>query len=260
MTAASMRGYGFRPRSRRDRRGSARPRITSRSRTRFPSWTLELEPANGGQDYGGLASHGHSGFILPDAEAARMRDDVARMYLLGFYRQSGPPAVLAAQIRDRDSDQVVYAAALAADFRRRAHLTTVDERGAGAGPQLPALGRIQQADAHPRRCRQRRGLSRPERGASVGTVTLEFPDLTGQDLALAVAAGDAGSRRRAARRADSCAIATMPSQSTSRCRRIFRSPVRPVPCCRCRCAILPTWRSMRIPPRPRTGRADTGCG
>jgi len=58
----------------------------------IPSWTLELEPVNGGQDYGGLASHGHSGFILPAREVARMRADVTRMYLLGFYRQSGPPA------------------------------------------------------------------------------------------------------------------------------------------------------------------------
>lgn len=73
-----------------------------------PSWTFELEPERGGQDYGGLASHGHSGFILPAAEAPRMRNDVVRQYLLGFYRQSGPPAAIAAEIRDRTSGDVVY--------------------------------------------------------------------------------------------------------------------------------------------------------
>ncbi|HJQ73821.1 MAG TPA: M14 family zinc carboxypeptidase, partial [Gaiellaceae bacterium] len=75
-----------------------------------PSWTLELEPENGGQDYGGLATHGHSGFILPAAEAPRMRNDVVRQYLLGFYRQSGPPAAIAAEIRTLPSGDVVYRA------------------------------------------------------------------------------------------------------------------------------------------------------
>jgi Zinc carboxypeptidase len=74
----------------------------------IPTWTFELEPASGAQDYGGLATHGHSGFILPDREVARMRTDVARMYLLGFYRQSGPPALLAVQIRDAQTSEIVY--------------------------------------------------------------------------------------------------------------------------------------------------------
>jgi hypothetical protein len=74
----------------------------------IPTWTFELEPVNGAQDYGGLATHGHSGFILPDREVARMRTDVVRMYLLGFYRQSGPPALLAVQIADAQTSEIVY--------------------------------------------------------------------------------------------------------------------------------------------------------
>jgi hypothetical protein len=74
----------------------------------IPAWTFELEPGAGGQDYGGLATHGHSGFIVPDREIARLRTDVVRMYLLGFYRQSGPPALLAVQIRDVQSSDVVF--------------------------------------------------------------------------------------------------------------------------------------------------------
>ena len=83
MADASGRNYGFGP----DLPGSPGIGTTADHFTftyEIPGWTLELEPANGGQDYGGLASHGHSGFILPDAEAARMREDVARPYLLGF--------------------------------------------------------------------------------------------------------------------------------------------------------------------------------
>ena len=89
---------------------------------------MELEPANGGQDYGGLATHGHSGFVLPDREAARMREDVARMYLLGFYRQAGPPAAIAAQIRNRDSNVRRLRGRVATDLRNRAYARDVDQR------------------------------------------------------------------------------------------------------------------------------------
>jgi len=109
MIAASGRNYGFGPNP------PGTPGIgTTADHFGFgleiPSWTMELEPINGGQDYGGLASHGHSGFILPAAEATRMRADVARQYLLGFYRQSGPPAAIAAEIRETTGDTVVYRA------------------------------------------------------------------------------------------------------------------------------------------------------
>ena len=121
MRRASLRSYGFGP----DPAGS--PGIgTTADYFAFthavPSWTMELEPANGGQDYGGFATHGHSGFVLPDREAARMREDVARMYLLGFYRQAAPPAALAAQIRNRDSGEVVYDAAWHASATARRSL------------------------------------------------------------------------------------------------------------------------------------------
>ena len=49
----------------------------------IPSWTLETEPLNGAQDYGGTSTHGHSGFILPDSQVARMRDDITSMLWLG---------------------------------------------------------------------------------------------------------------------------------------------------------------------------------
>ncbi len=76
----------------------------------IPSWTLETEPLNGAQDYGGTASHGHSGFILPNDEAARMRSEIVASSLLGFYRQAGPPHVVAVRIRDLATDELRYAA------------------------------------------------------------------------------------------------------------------------------------------------------
>jgi hypothetical protein len=144
----------------------------------IPGWTLELEPATGGQDYpGGLASHGHSGFILPDAEAARMREDVARQYLLGFYRQSGPPAAIAAEIRAQPGNGVVY----------RAQWTR-----SGAGARVLAVEvnealvpggtyRLWVAFNKPMRVRDSSGDVVPYAGqgtgAAVGPVTLEIPAL-----------------------------------------------------------------------------------
>ncbi len=75
----------------------------------IPSWTLEIEPLDGGQDYGGTGAS-HSGFILPDAEVPRMRDEIADMLLLAFYRMAGPPTVEALTIARRDEGSVVYEA------------------------------------------------------------------------------------------------------------------------------------------------------
>ena len=183
MADASGRNYGFGP----DPQGSPGIGTTADHFTftyEIPGWTLELEPANGGQDYGGLASHGHSGFILPDAQAARMRDDVARQYLLGFYRQSGPPAAVAAEIRELPGNAVVYRA-----------------RWERSGPGVRALEvevnealvpggnyRLWVAFNKPMRIRNGAGAVVPyagqSPGADVGTVNLEIPSLDGADVAL----------------------------------------------------------------------------
>lgn len=74
----------------------------------IPAWTLETEPLNGGQDYGGTGIS-HSGFITPDSDIARVRDELARTTLLGFYHQAGPPSVVAADIYD-DAGALVWSA------------------------------------------------------------------------------------------------------------------------------------------------------
>lgn len=154
----------------------------------IPSWTLEVEPENGGQDYGGLATHGHSGFILPDAEATRMRNDVLRQYLLGFYRQSGPPAAIAAEIRDTDSNAVVYRAHWTRSGSNARLLTVETNEALVPGGSY----RLWVAFNKPMRIRNSGGsvasYAGQSPGAAVGAVTLEIPSVTGEDLAL----GDAG--------------------------------------------------------------------
>ncbi len=79
-----------------------------------PAWTLETEPLNGGQDYGGTGAS-HSGFVLPDSEIARVRDELAETMILGFYRQSGPAHAEAVQITNVVRDEIVYEARWVAD-------------------------------------------------------------------------------------------------------------------------------------------------
>jgi hypothetical protein len=183
MAEASGRNYGFGP----DTAGSPGIGTTADHFTftyEIPGWTLELEPANGGQDYeGGLASHG-SGFILPDAEAARMRDDVRRQYLLGFYRQSGPPAAVAAEIRELPGNAIVYSARWEpAGANARTLVVDVNEALVPGGSY-----RLWVAFNKPMRIRNMSGDVVPyagqSPGAAVGTVTLEIPSLAGHDVAL----------------------------------------------------------------------------
>ncbi len=186
MRAASLRGYAFDP----DPPGSAGIGATADHFAftyEVPAWTMELEPANGGQDYGGLATHGHSGFVLPDDEAARMRADVARMYLLGFYRQAGPPVAVTAQIRDRETGEVVYDAAWQRSSATARRLATSTNLALVPGREY----RLWVAFNKPMRIRDASGEVVPYRGqtsgAGVGTVTLELPDLPAENLTLAAA-------------------------------------------------------------------------
>ena len=151
----------------------------------IPAWTLEVEPENGGQDYGGLATHGHSGFILPADEAPRMRDDVLRQYLLGFYRQSGPPAAVAAEIRDRATGDVVYRAHWdRSGSTARTLAVDVNEALVPGGDY-----RLWVAFNKPMRIRNLAGdvvsYAGQAPGAGVGDVILEFPSLpAANDIAL----------------------------------------------------------------------------
>ncbi len=82
-----------------------------------PSWTLEVEPSGGqsyhwpmpgnGADYGGVSENGHDGFILPESEINRVREEMAQSFAAVYYRQAGPPAARAVRIFDVESGALV---------------------------------------------------------------------------------------------------------------------------------------------------------
>jgi len=81
----------------------------------IPSWTLEIEPPQGfagipnaGAYYGGFGVP-QDGFILPDSEIGRVRDELAVASILALYNQAGPPAVRAVELADA-SGNTVYSA------------------------------------------------------------------------------------------------------------------------------------------------------
>ncbi len=76
----------------------------------IPSYTLEIEPTtNGSIDYGGFGVS-HDGFILPESEIARVRNELAASTLLGYYIQSGPPSVQKIEIQNASDNSIVFSA------------------------------------------------------------------------------------------------------------------------------------------------------
>ena len=149
----------------------------------IPSWTLETEPLNGGQDYAGTGIS-HSGFVLPDDEVERMRDELAQMYLLGFYRQADPPRVQAAQITETQTGTVVYEAEWLPDTATARRLVVSTNQAMVPGTEY----RLWLAFNKPMRWRNAAGQIARHQGqavdAATGTVRLEFPTLSGQNLDL----------------------------------------------------------------------------
>lgn len=86
----------------------------------IPSWTLEVEPSNGqvfhaplpgsGGDYGGVSENGHDGFILPESEIRRVREQLAQSFAAVYYRQAGPPIIKNVRILDQETGAVIFEA------------------------------------------------------------------------------------------------------------------------------------------------------
>lgn len=70
----------------------------------IPSYTLELEPQNSAQDYGGIGVS-HDGFILPNSEVARMRQETLNAAVAGLYAMTAQPSLTEAIFYE--NDQVV---------------------------------------------------------------------------------------------------------------------------------------------------------
>ena len=72
----------------------------------IPSYTLEIEPANSAQDYGGVGVS-HDGFILPNSEVARMREETADAAIAGLYTAASVPFLVEMNIRDKETGEMV---------------------------------------------------------------------------------------------------------------------------------------------------------
>lgn len=82
-----------------------------------PSWTLEIEPSGGqayhsplpgaGADYGGAGENGHDGFILPESEIRRVRENLAQSFAAVYYQQAGPPATRIVRIFDVETGALI---------------------------------------------------------------------------------------------------------------------------------------------------------
>ena len=87
---------------------------------RVPAWGLEVEPSNGqsfhsplpgsGADYGGISENGHDGFILPESEIRRVREELAQSFAATYYHQAGPPSVRSIKMIDTATGAVVFEA------------------------------------------------------------------------------------------------------------------------------------------------------
>jgi hypothetical protein len=86
----------------------------------IPAWGLEVEPSGGqsfhaplpggGADYGGTGENSHDGFILPESEIRRVREELAQSFAAVFYRQAGPPSIHALRMIDTDTGAMVFEA------------------------------------------------------------------------------------------------------------------------------------------------------
>ncbi|MCB1583678.1 MAG: M14 family zinc carboxypeptidase [Marinicella sp.] len=86
----------------------------------IPSWTLEIEPSGFltpdahpdlpgvGADYGGFANDGHDGFILPESEIKRVREQLAQSFMVAWYGQAGPPSIAQLRVIDHLSQAIVF--------------------------------------------------------------------------------------------------------------------------------------------------------
>lgn len=75
----------------------------------IPSLTWEIEPGlDGAVEYGGLGNNSHDGFILPEDQIARVRNNLALTLAAVAYDMAGPPSVMRAEIIDAASEALVW--------------------------------------------------------------------------------------------------------------------------------------------------------
>ncbi len=75
-----------------------------------PAFTVELEPAfdTHGTDYNGLGTNLHDGFVLPESEIRRVRDNMALAFTMLQYNMAGAPSAASVRIYDQATGAIVY--------------------------------------------------------------------------------------------------------------------------------------------------------
>lgn len=78
---------------------------------RVPSLTWEIEPdSRAGTEYGGFGNNSHDGFILPESEIARVRENLAETMMAIAYHMAGPPRIVRADLLDDDGRLTLWTA------------------------------------------------------------------------------------------------------------------------------------------------------
>jgi len=107
MRAVNANAYGFSPSNAGTGIGATDEYFANTYQ--IPSYTLETEPGqNGGTEYGGFGVS-HDGFVLPDSEINRVRNELANASILGYYLQAGPPSISELVISKISDGEVVFA-------------------------------------------------------------------------------------------------------------------------------------------------------
>ncbi|MFN4290655.1 MAG: M14 family zinc carboxypeptidase [Permianibacter sp.] len=96
------------------------------------SYTLEIEPRDSSAEYGGFGVS-HDGFILPANQIERVRTELTRAALLGYYKQAGAPTLIQAQVRDTETDSVLASLNWAAQSSSTRTKTSSDSRAWQSG-------------------------------------------------------------------------------------------------------------------------------
>ncbi|NBB92243.1 MAG: hypothetical protein GVY32_03645 [Gammaproteobacteria bacterium] len=140
-----------------------------------PSLTWEIEPGEqGGEEYGGFGTNGGDGFILPESEITRVRENLAETMAAVAYHMAGPAHVLRADLLDETGSFTLWTARWQTNGSGQRELVTHSARAITPG----------------RAYRLRLTFSKPMRWRENGEIT-PFPgqDSASLDLALGLEAG-----------------------------------------------------------------------
>lgn len=158
-------------------------------RFQVPSLTWEIEPGDdAGAQYGGFGNNGHDGFILPESEIARVRENLAETMAAVAYHMAGPPHIVRADLLDEDGRLTYWSGRWQEAGDGRRELVTRDVR-----PLLPGRAyRLRLVFSKPMRWREDGDIV-PFPGRFSGALAVDAGlEIDGQPLEVTVGTPDWG--------------------------------------------------------------------